>query len=1144
MISGDIGHLNVSLLSLVAEQNPSIVMVADAEGTLVYVNLRFEEVTGYTRHEAVGRKLSMLISGRTSASDDGELWQTIRAGKVWTGEFHNRRKDGSLFWVSASIRGARGAEGEITHYVAIEEDITDRKLEEARFRGLLESAPDAMVIVDTDAVIRLVNAQTLRMFRCDRSELVGRPIEVLVPEVARARHVGLRRGYIGSPEARSMGSRLELAGRRLDGKEFPVEVSLSPMATETGTWVVAAVRDVTERRAIEHERKRLLEALEKARSQADAALDLTRAGYFEARANNVLYASDRFIDLFGLPPCDHGLYDLHRDLVEHIRVVAPDHAGRFVDSVAHTLDAKSEGFEIEFPFRRPSDGEVIWSRTTAKLARHEGGASVELLGAAQDITGFKALERELVSARDGAESATRAKSEFLANMSHEIRTPMNAIIGMTHLALKTELQPKQRDYLEKTSRAAHSLLGIINDILDFSKIEAGKLAMETIPFQLEEVLTNLSSVISYKAHEKGLEFLIHVARDVPATLMGDPLRLGQVLLNLASNAVKFTEHGEIAVRVTVGDFEADHTRLWFIVSDTGIGMSAEQQSRLFQSFSQADASTTRRFGGTGLGLAISKHLVERMNGTLAVESEPGRGSTFSFDAVFGVRSRRSLIPSPHRRFKGLRVLIVDDNASNRQILGEMLVELGFEVTSVASGREAVRVVESVDSPFDVALMDWQMPGMDGFETTRRLREVTSEMPTVIMVTAHGSETVLTRAMDEGIAQVLMKPVSPSTLVDTLMQGLGGEPQGNLSIAHASTTVDGLAGLRVLLVEDNDINQQVASELLASAGISFEIASDGQSAVDKIDLDRHDLVLMDCQMPVMDGFEATRRLRERFTDRQLPIIAMTANVMAGDRERVLAVGMQDHIAKPVDPAQLFATLHRWVTDAKIDLVGRTSASTITTPSHDGVDDAFFTTQLEGIDWRNGLLRAGGNPALYRQLWGKFVTDQADAVERIEQALTSGDRETATRVAHTLKGVAGTLGARSLQDAASSWESGLREGRTTASLRAVEAVGLGLDAQLRALVERIRPTFVVQGSSHTDASDFDPAAHATELAEIRVLLQDDDTDALGRLDRLLATANGFHPVLSEVRERVAAYEFEDGLARLEAWLAGLSVGSEKR
>jgi CheY-like chemotaxis protein len=538
---------------------------------------------------------------------------------------------------------------------------------------------------------------------------------------------------------------------------------------------------------------------------------------------------------------------------------------------------------------------------------------------------------------------------------------------------------KQYDYLKKVDISAKSLLGIINDILDFSKIEAGKLDMESVDFQLEDTLDNISTLVGIKTQEKGLELLFKIDPSVPTALVGDPLRLGQILINLSNNAVKFTDSGEIVVSTELIKKDEDQATLKFSVQDTGIGMTEEQAAKLFQPFSQADTSTTRKYGGTGLGLTISKRLAEMMGGEIWVESEQGRGSTFSFTANFGLGKEKAKKQyKPASELRGMKVLVVDDNATSRDILQEMLESFSFEVTVVASGPEGITELESAnaDKPFELVVMDWKMPGMDGIEASKRIKEHggLNKIPAIVLVTAYGREEVMRQAEEVGLEGFLLKPVSPSMLFDAIMQAFGeAVPETRR------------------LVEDNEINQQVAREILEGAGLKITLADDGQEAVNAVKENEYDAVLMDVQMPVMDGYAATREIRKDKHFKDLPIIAMTAHAMAGDEDKSLEAGMNGHVAKPIDPDQLFSTLQKWIKpgEKRIQVEQSEAPAKQTEPDKAVPTEDELPESLPGFDLADGLSRLQGNKKLYRKLLLSFATDYSAVANEIRQALDAED-----------------------------------------------------------------------------------------------------------------------------------------------------------
>jgi len=855
-------------------------------------------------------------------------------------------------------------------------------------------------------------------------------------------------------------------------------------------------------------RKTLELALRAANAEQEAILESASSGIALIKDRILQRCNRRMHEMFGWP--------LGEMVGKPTAIWYPDEEANRIGGEPYAAIWHGEAHRREQELMR-RDGSRFWARLTGKavdIQDHDRG-TVWII---DDISAERAALEEIRQARDLAEEATRLKSEFLANMSHEIRTPMNAILGMLYLALKAELTPAVRGQLLKAQGSAHALLGIINDILDFSKIEAGKIDLDDVEFGFESLIEHLIDTIGPQAEQKHLEFLVRYDAALPRTLLGDPLRLGQILLNLCGNAVKFTERGEIELAFHGLEIGESHLLLQICVRDTGIGMTPETQERLFEKFSQADQSTTRRFGGTGLGLAITRSLVELMGGRIWVEdSRPGAGTTLCCTLNLKIAPeaqarRRALVAEAGQLLAGIRVLVVDDNQVSREILTEMLARIHVGHGTAASGAEALVALRAATAPYDLVLMDWRMPGMNGDEVTQRLQADPDihPKPKVVMVTAYGREDVIRLADQAGVNGFLIKPVSPSLLLDTLVTVMGRGrllglatrsgpyPAGHLAApppegreaTPAQALPPALAGARILLVEDNDINREFATELLLSEGLRVEEAGDGAEALAQVQAREYDAVLMDIQMPVMDGLEATRRIRalaaapggERFAT--LPIIAMTALAMTGDAEKTLAAGMNDHVTKPVNPERLMAALARWLrpplvgeaaggaeggtaswaedetaggmaegagaaagagggmtgraeggasgdltreAETPLPAAGGSPAPPSPTPTEGSEEEAALLAGLTRLDARSGIRRIGGKFAAYRRQLGRFRDRYAEAVVELERRLAEEGIAAAEAYCHALKGVTGNLGALALYDQVARLDEDLKQGQ---------------------------------------------------------------------------------------------------------------------
>ncbi|MFH1136778.1 MAG: PAS domain S-box protein [Pseudomonadota bacterium] len=1143
----------------------------DLVGDLNFFNRAFRDLTGYDADE-----LSMMNQGDLMPPNEADLMQeTLKEALlteqpvseyVWT----MISRDGTPRSIETSITLIRNSDGFAVGYRGIGRDITERRKSEEelarhrfhleqlveertskltetnralseeveervqaekalreseeRTRAIIDSAPNPMLVYDNEGRVNYLNSRFIELFGWTLDELSSGGAAYIPEDIIEENDLMLQRLQAGERVLGVETKRLTKLGQVLD-----VSMGAAFFGDKDGRRIghITILQDITERKKAEQAVK---ESERRIRSIMESAPDPMVVYDNEGLPD---YINPAFTRVFG--------WTLDELKGRRIDYVPPDCRAETERMIGRLGKGETlHGLETK---RLTKSGLVLDISISASVFRDGDGRLMGNVTTLQNITQRKQAEEALRQAKEKAEEATRAKGEFLANMSHEIRTPMNAIIGLTSLALKMDLPPKPRDYLARIESSSRSLLGIINDILDFSKIEAGKLDLEKTEFSLAGVLDRVSDMFGERSVEKMIEFNIFSSPDIPLALVGDSLRLEQVLINLTTNAFKFTEKGEVAISVNPAPATAGKVRLQFTVRDTGIGINQEKIPLLFEAFTQEDGSTTRKYGGTGLGLTISRRLAEMMGGEITVTSEQGRGSAFTFDAVFD-RAEAPTVPPPARDLQGLRVLVVDDNNTAREILEAYLQSLGAEPVSAASGAEALDKLMSRREKIDMVILDWKMPPPDGLETLKTIRSepTLADLP-VIMMTAFGRDDICPKSREAGANSFLTKPIKLSTLLDAALTALGrAEPDHGEDAAGWSGEElirRRLAGARVLLVEDNPINQEVAREILESVGIVAETAGNGREALDALVRAAPDAVLMDVQMPVMDGLEASRRIRTMEGLAGLPLIAMTAYAMKGDREKCLEAGMNDYVTKPIDPEKLFAALSRWIgpldREERPLPVGR---------KDDADRAAVLPDSLPGIDVRSGLQRLRGNKRLFRKLLLDFSRDFRNAGQEIQAALDRDDLTGAHGLSHTLKGVAGNISAGNLREAAQEFEIALKNGTREEREARLAGVTQALGTVLTSLSSLEKPEAKGRPGAETAPNAFailDLEKARTLIDNLNGMLRENDLEAEDCLKSLQSLFQGTRPpdLLDILEKQIERLDFRAAaltLSRLSDMIPG--------
>ena len=900
-----------ALLHAVFDHLPNMVFVKDAK-TLRFVefNKAGERLTGFSREELLGKSDYDFFPPEEADFFTGKDRAVLAGGSMLEiPEEEIKTKHRGIRILQTKKLPLYDAYGTPQYLLGISEDITDRRAAEVQFKQVFESSYVGMLMVADDGRITLANPRIEQTFGYRRDELIGQPVEILLPERFRTAHHGQRMSFMASGASRPMAEGRELHGCRKDGGEFPVEIGLTPVNTPQGRQVLASITDITERKQNDAARFRLQQAIEHAQDGM-ALLDDT---------GQYIYMNQAHASIFG--------YTVDDLLGKSWTKLHPVEWAAMIEQMYLPILHSTGQWQGEVVGKQKS-GNAFHIDLSLTLLEDPGTGRRTILCTCRDITRRKQMERDLIDAKDAAEAGIRAKSEFLATMSHEIRTPMNGLLGMTGLLLDTTLTPEQQEFVQTLKHSGESLMRIINDILDYSKIEAGKLTIESIPFDVRTTIEDILDLLAPTAQSKQLELVGLIDAQAPNAMVGDPGRIRQILTNLIGNAIKFTERGEILVQVTKTEEDGASILLRFEIVDTGVGLTEEAKAKLFQSFTQADSSTARKYGGTGLGLAICKRLTELMGGQIGLQSSPGTGTCVWFTLRLCKQTPAATstpMPTPIDSLSGLRICLVDDNATNRSLLQYHACDWKMHYESAESGPSALDLIRRASAegkPFDLAILDMQMPGMNGLQLGQAIRADTRlDHTRLVLLTSLGRRGDAKVAHSTGFSGYLTKPVRKMHLYDCLRLVMGQSPVPQADEQTTSATpalitrhqvAEVHAHRRLLVVDDNPVNQKVAVKMLEKLGYRVDVASNGNEALAALTRHHYNLVFMDCQMPELDGFETTKMIRtHEQPGTRLPIIAMTANAMAGDREHCLASGMDDFVSKPVKSQDLHRVLTQWL-----------------------------------------------------------------------------------------------------------------------------------------------------------------------------------------------------------------------------------------